>query len=145
VPSLSDSDSVNAPLASINYAEEECVPSEFPLILKYEQQQLHYFSSSASLTSSPSLPAFFPRRQRPRRSPSPAISRVVRRSITEERRAGESGGCSSSWKREIGREGGKVKQKEEEEAWDGIHQIVSRFLERFRYMCPLLFSCVFPS
>jgi hypothetical protein len=28
---------------------------------------------------------------------------------------------------------------------DGIHQIVSRFLERFRYMCPLLFSCVFPS
>jgi hypothetical protein len=30
-------------------------------------------------------------------------------------------------------------------AWDGIHQIVSRFLERFRYMCPLLFSCVFPS
>jgi hypothetical protein len=29
--------------------------------------------------------------------------------------------------------------------WDGIHQIVSRFLERFRYMCPLLFSCVFPS
>jgi hypothetical protein len=29
--------------------------------------------------------------------------------------------------------------------WDGIHQIVSRFLERFCYMCPLLFSCVFPS
>jgi hypothetical protein len=29
--------------------------------------------------------------------------------------------------------------------WDKIHQIVSRFLERFRYMCPLLFSCVFPS
>jgi hypothetical protein len=29
--------------------------------------------------------------------------------------------------------------------WDGIHQIVSRFLEQFRYMCPLLFSCVFPS
>jgi hypothetical protein len=29
--------------------------------------------------------------------------------------------------------------------WDGIHQIVSRFLERFHYMCPLLFSCVFPS
>jgi hypothetical protein len=28
---------------------------------------------------------------------------------------------------------------------DGIHQIVSRFLERFRYMCPLLFSCVLPS
>jgi hypothetical protein len=28
---------------------------------------------------------------------------------------------------------------------DGIHQIVSRFLERFRYMCPLLFSCVFLS
>jgi choline dehydrogenase-like flavoprotein len=28
---------------------------------------------------------------------------------------------------------------------DGIHQIVSRFLERFRYMCHLLFSCVFPS
>jgi hypothetical protein len=28
---------------------------------------------------------------------------------------------------------------------DGIHQIVSRFLERFRYMCPLLFSCFFPS
>jgi hypothetical protein len=28
---------------------------------------------------------------------------------------------------------------------DGIHQIVSRFLERFCYMCPLLFSCVFPS
>jgi hypothetical protein len=28
---------------------------------------------------------------------------------------------------------------------DGIHQIVSRLLERFRYMCPLLFSCVFPS
>jgi hypothetical protein len=27
----------------------------------------------------------------------------------------------------------------------GIHQIVSRFIERFRYMCPLLFSCVFPS
>jgi myosin-crossreactive antigen len=31
------------------------------------------------------------------------------------------------------------------EAWDGIHQIISRFLERFRFMCPLLFSCVFPS
>jgi hypothetical protein len=31
------------------------------------------------------------------------------------------------------------------DVWDGIHQIVSRFLERFRYMCPLLFSCVFPS
>jgi hypothetical protein len=29
--------------------------------------------------------------------------------------------------------------------WDGIHQIVSRFVEQFRYMCPLLFSCVFPS
>jgi hypothetical protein len=29
--------------------------------------------------------------------------------------------------------------------WDGIHQIVSRFLERFLYMGPLLFSCVFPS
>jgi hypothetical protein len=29
--------------------------------------------------------------------------------------------------------------------WDGIHQIVSRFLERFPYMCPLLFSCDFPS
>jgi hypothetical protein len=29
--------------------------------------------------------------------------------------------------------------------WDGIHQIFSRFLERFRDMCPLLFSCVFPS
>jgi hypothetical protein len=29
--------------------------------------------------------------------------------------------------------------------WDGIHQIVSRFLEQFRYMRPLLFSCVFPS
>jgi hypothetical protein len=28
---------------------------------------------------------------------------------------------------------------------DGIHQIVSGFLEQFRYMCPLLFSCVFPS
>jgi serine-threonine kinase receptor-associated protein len=28
---------------------------------------------------------------------------------------------------------------------DGIHQIVSRFLERFCYMCPLLFSGVFPS
>jgi hypothetical protein len=28
---------------------------------------------------------------------------------------------------------------------DGIHQIVSRFLERFCYMCPLLFFCVFPS
>jgi hypothetical protein len=28
---------------------------------------------------------------------------------------------------------------------DGIHQIVSRFLERLCYMCPLLFSCVFPS
>jgi hypothetical protein len=28
---------------------------------------------------------------------------------------------------------------------DGIHQIVGRFLEQFRYMCPLLFSCVFPS
>jgi hypothetical protein len=28
---------------------------------------------------------------------------------------------------------------------DGIHQIVSRFLERFRYMRPLLFACVFPS
>jgi hypothetical protein len=28
---------------------------------------------------------------------------------------------------------------------DGIHQIVSRFLERFRYMCPLLFFWVFPS
>jgi hypothetical protein len=29
--------------------------------------------------------------------------------------------------------------------WDGIHQIVSRFLEQFCYLCPLLFSCVFPS
>jgi hypothetical protein len=28
---------------------------------------------------------------------------------------------------------------------DGIHKIVSSVLERFRYMCPLLFSCVFPS
>jgi hypothetical protein len=28
---------------------------------------------------------------------------------------------------------------------DEIHQIVSRFLERFLYMCPLLFSCVFQS
>jgi hypothetical protein len=28
---------------------------------------------------------------------------------------------------------------------DGIHQIVNRFLERFCYMCPLLFSSVFPS
>jgi hypothetical protein len=28
---------------------------------------------------------------------------------------------------------------------DGIHQIVSRFLERFCYLCSLLFSCVFPS
>jgi hypothetical protein len=24
---------------------------------------------------------------------------------------------------------------------DEIHQIVSRFLEQFRYMCPLLFLC----
>jgi hypothetical protein len=24
--------------------------------------------------------------------------------------------------------------------WDGIHQIVRRFLEQFRYMCPLLFA-----
>jgi hypothetical protein len=31
------------------------------------------------------------------------------------------------------------------EPWDGIHQIVGRFLERFHYMCTLLFSCVFPS
>jgi hypothetical protein len=30
-------------------------------------------------------------------------------------------------------------------ARDGIHQIVNRFLERFRYMCPLVFSCVFSS
>jgi hypothetical protein len=28
--------------------------------------------------------------------------------------------------------------------WGGIHQIVSRLLERFRYMCLLLFFCVFP-
>jgi ATP-binding cassette subfamily C (CFTR/MRP) protein 1 len=36
-------------------------------------------------------------------------------------------------------------EAEWESSRDGIHQIVSRFLERFCYMCPLLFSCVFPS
>jgi hypothetical protein len=40
---------------------------------------------------------------------------------------------------------GHVAKEHMLEIRDGIHQIVSRFLERFQYMCPLLFSCVFPS